>query len=188
MRIVIELQEDEFTEKDKEIIKESLNITNDTEFDSALSKIAKSALMEYKKMFIEKGLPTRADEVQQERLYFLLTNYYGNRLPSESEISSIFQLTHSQSKTLLKNTRSRYRTKIQSSIIETLRRVVENAEESDGVFKMVIQSDNVKEELNLLISQKGPKLNKLVAVRGSAGQFCCPEDTYDLLKRELGIP
>jgi len=133
-------------------------------------------------MFNEKGLPTRADEVLQERLFFLITNYYDNFLPKESEISSIFQLTHSQSKTLLKNVRSRHRTKIYQQIKYSLCNIVEWAEpEGENEYKMIITSDNLKEELNLIIAQKGPRLKKLIAVKNSAGEYSFPTDTYNLL-------
>lgn len=79
-------------------------------------------------MFKEKGLPTRADEVQQERLFFLLTYYFQNKLPSEKELSPIFQLTQSQSKTLLRNTKSRYRTKISNFISNTLLETLKTTE------------------------------------------------------------
>ena len=187
MTITFELNDNEFTDSEKRTIRDALSI-GQSELENDLKKIAKTAFMEYKKMFNEKGLPTRADEVLQERLFFLIINYYDHFLPKESEISSIFQLTHSQSKTLLKNVRSRYRTKIYQQINHSLRHIVEGAEpEGENEYKMIITSDNLLEELNLLIAQKGPRLKKLMAVRNSAGEYSCPIDTYDLLCRELGL-
>jgi hypothetical protein len=98
MEIKIAIDGDCLSPEDRKLIQESLGIKA-AEIDSALEKLAKAAFVEYVKMFKEKGLPTRADEVQQERLYFLLVHYFGNRLPSESQISSIFQLTPSQART-----------------------------------------------------------------------------------------
>lgn len=175
------------TESEKEIIKDALGL-NDADFDKKMMLLAKSAFLEYKKMLTEKGLPTRADEVMQERLYFLIVNYYGGLLPSESEVSSLFQLTQPQSKTLIKNVRSRYRTKIQSGIKNTLQNVVELADKyDDDSYRIVITSENILEELNLVISQKNPELKNITAVRGSAGEYSCKVDTYNLLKTELGI-
>lgn len=187
MDILFNLVDEEFTTLEKQTIREALNLSEE-EFESALKKIAKTAFMEYKKMFNEKGLPTRADEVLQERLYFLIVNYYDGKLPNESEVSSIFQLTNSQSKTLLKNVRSRYRTKIYNQIKNSLVAIIESAEaDGEDKFRMIISSENLLEELNLLISQKGPTLKKITAIRGSAGEYACLADTYNLLRNELGL-
>jgi len=187
MIITFDLSDEDFTELEKDTIQEALNLTEEG-IETGLNKIAKTAFMEYKKMFNEKGLPTRADEVLQERLYFLIVNFYDGKLPNESEVSSIFQLTYSQSKTLIKNVRSRYRTKIYDQINNSLRSIVESAEaEGEDKYRMVISSENLLEELNLLVSQKGPRLKKISAVRGSAGEYSCPTDTYNLLRAELGF-
>ena len=138
-------------------------------------------------MFKEKGLPTRADEVQQERLFFLLTHYFKNRIPSENELSSIFQLTQSQSRTLLRNTKSRYRTKISIFIKNTLRETLDSATQKDknSPYEFICTSPSTVEELNLIVSQKGPTLEPIKKIRSLASKYSCTIDTYNLLKEEL---
>ena len=119
MDITISVDDQQLSANDKLLMKSCLGINTDAELETALRKLCKASFMEYIKMFKEKGLPTRADEVQQERLFFLLNHYFENHLPGENLISSIFQLTTSQSKTLLRNTKSRYRTKINNFIKTT---------------------------------------------------------------------
>lgn len=70
MDITITISNDDLSTSDKKLIKECLGLTTTTELNTALTKLTKAAFMEYMKMFKEKGLPTRADEVQQERLFF----------------------------------------------------------------------------------------------------------------------
>ncbi len=168
-------------------IKECLILERPESLPDALKKLTKAAFMEYLKMFKEKGLPTRADEVQQERLYFLLNHYFIDRLPSENELSSIFQLTQSQSKTLLRNTKSRYRTKISQFIKNTLSQTIESAthENEYEPYKFICTSPTIVEELNLIISQKGPTLEPIQKIKGLASKYSCAVDTYNLLKTEL---
>ena len=71
MQITIDISDKELTAEGKVLLKESLRL-KDEELDAALIKICKTAFLEYCKMFTEKGLPTRADEVMQERLLYLL--------------------------------------------------------------------------------------------------------------------
>jgi hypothetical protein len=187
MEITITVSDAEFTAADKMLIKECLGLTSDEQLAQAISKLTKTAFMEYVKMFKEKGLPTRADEVQQERLFFLLNHYYGNRIPTENEISSIFQLTPSQSKTLLRNTKSRYRTRINNFIKNTLLTTLNSAtqENDNAPYEFVCTSPTIVEEMNLIISQKGPTLQPIEKIRGIACKYSCAIDTFNLLQTEL---
>ncbi len=188
MKVKFELENSEFGEEEIRIISECL-ATQNTEINNVLANIAKTAFMEYIKMFKEKGLPTRAEEVMQERLFFLLSYYYKDRLPMESEISAIFQLTQSQSATLLRNTISRYRIKIQKYITNTLKTVICSAMKNQDTqkFEMVIKSKIILEELNRIVSQQGPQLVQIAKKKGIASLYECPEDTYNLLKEKVGL-
>lgn len=184
MELTIKISDLELSDLDKTLIQDCLGIDSN-QINTALQKISKSAFMEYVKMFKEKGLPTRADEVQQERLYFLLNYFFENRLPSENEISSIFQLTPSQSKTLLRNTKSRYRTKINLFIRNTLNATLNSATQQDGNYQFVCTSPTTVEEMNSIISQKGPELQPIEKIRGLASKYTCAVGTFNLLKSEL---
>ena len=189
MEIHINITEQELSVSEIKLIKECLGIDNEdeNELTLALSKLAKSSFMEYTKMFIEKGLPTRADEIKQERLFFLLIHYFGNRLPTENELSSIFQLTQSQSKSLLRNTKSRYRTKIATFIKATLSETLASFVYNDKTdhYEFICTSSTIIEELNLIISQKGGSLETISKKKGLASKYQCSVDTYNLLNIEL---
>jgi hypothetical protein len=187
MDIAINISDTDLSTADKNLIKECLGLATNAELNNALIKLSKASFMEYMKMFKEKGLPTRADEVQQERLFFLLNHYFGNRLPGENEISSIFQLTPSQSKTLLRNTKSRYRTKINSFIKNTLRTTLNSANQPTpgGQYEFICTSPSTVEELNLIVTQKGPTLQPIEKIKGLASKYSCAVDTYNLLQAEL---
>lgn len=187
MEITFNLTDQELTVDDITLIKDCLGLESETELDISLKKLSKAAFMEYINMLKEKGLPTRASEVQQERLFFLLIHYFQNRLPSENELSSILQLTQSQSKTLLRNTKSRYRTKISRNIRATLLEIINSAtrEDEKDPYEFVCCSQTMFEELNLIIIQKGPTLEPIQKIKGIASKYCCASDTYNLLKKEL---
>jgi len=187
-KVEFELEPSEFSSEDIRIISECLG-TKSTDLTLVLKKIGKTSLLEYIKMFKEKGLPTRADEVMQERLFFLLSYYYKDRLPLECEISAIFQLTQSQSATLLRNTISRYRIKIQGYITNTLQAIIRSAKKNKETehYEMVIKSKIILEELNRIISQQGPLLVQIAKKKGIASLYDCPEDTYNLLKKAVGL-
>ena len=96
-------------------------------------------------------------------------------------------LTQSQSKTLLKNTVSRFRYKLDDILKSTMKSVIESAEFSNNTYLVVINSDVVRDELNMVITQNEPTFKPITKRKGSAGQYEISEDSHALLCRELGI-
>jgi hypothetical protein len=189
MEITITINDNELSTDDKLVIKECLGLSDEDNLDAHLIRLAKASFIEYVKMFKEKGLPTRADEVQQERLFFLLSHYFMNRVPFEHEISSIFQITQTQSRTLLRNTNSRFRTKIAQFIRNTIKTVLRTAILNDDgdKYEMEITSSVIKEEINTYLSQRNAQLFPLTKKRGYLAIYECPEDTYDFLREHFEI-
>lgn len=189
MEITISINQSELDSTSLTILKDCLGIYDQDEVNLALIKLCKSAFMEYIKMFRERGLPNRADEVKQERLYHLLLYYFEDRIPQESEISTIFQITLTQSRTLLRNTSSRFRTKIISFLSNTLFGILNGAKfnRETNKYELTILSKIFLEEFNTTINIKGPGLSILKKVKNSASRFECSEDTYNLLIENYGI-
>ncbi|MNE04405.1 hypothetical protein D3C80_969340 [compost metagenome] len=186
MQISFMIDGQAFERDQKELIKKTLKIA-DPDVNQALQKIAKASLTEYLTMLVEGGMPNRADEAKQDRLLYLIQSYFGSNLPTESQISTIFQLTQSQSKTLLKNTVSRFRNQLDDLLRNTMRSVVESAEHANEVFRVVISSDVIRDELNMLITQSEPTFKPIIKRKGSAGLYEISEDSHALLYRELGL-
>ncbi len=186
MEVKFEINQDILDEERKALLKKTLKI-EDAELPEALNKIACAALTEYLNMFVEGGMPNRADEAKQDRLLYLIQSYFGDTLPTESQISTIFQLTPSQSKTLLRNTISRFRHKLDDVLLHTMQAVVSSARSADEIFLVVINSEVVKDELNMLITQNDATYTPIVKKKGSAGQYVISEDSHALLCRELGL-
>ena len=187
MIIKVNMPENELTANDCAMILQGLGLSPTADVEGTLSRIGRCALLEYRKMFIERGLPTKAAEVMQERLFYLIKGYFVDSLPSEQQISTIFQLTFSGSKTLLRNTISRYRIYLNDQISESIRRVLKTAEQDGKQFLLVVQSETIRDEINTYLTQNSPTLKKLLAVKGSAGQYHCPADTMTFLRRGFGV-
>jgi len=189
MPIRIELPNDFFTHDERQKLKELLKTQDDTEFSEALQKVVGAALSEYKDMFLGMGLPSRADEIRQHRLFHLIKHFFGQTLPSEAEVSSMFQLTQSRSRSLIRSVMTRFRYNLDQEIQNTLRRTIEEAQFDDDSqeYRAVIQSDNVLEELNRIIGMVAPRLDSVTKVRSMSRTYSISEDSYDALCKHLGI-
>ncbi|HEX4959718.1 MAG TPA: hypothetical protein VF173_02680 [Thermoanaerobaculia bacterium] len=187
MRIDFTLGDSEFNTDNRKLVIELLALKDEADLEAAMQKLCKAATLEYLDMFLESGMPSRADEIRQVRLYFLLLYYYKDYLPPESEVSAIFQLTASQGRTLLRTTRSRYRTKIAKQVRESVLKALIKPIEDSEMWEIKIDSNVILEELNLLIVKKKPGLTPVQLKRGSAGKYVVDQDTLDFLKKEYGI-
>ena len=166
----------------------ALGIEDHADVPGALAKLGQASLIEYVEMLAGNGMPNRADEAKQNRLLYVIKKYYGSRIPTESEISTIFQLATSQSRTLLRNTISRYRTRLREELTSTLRTLLRSAEQNQhGSWDVVIESDNMVEQLNLIVAKEGPALNPVRKRSDAARQYLISPDTHQLLSDHLGL-
>lgn len=185
--ITIQLTNDLLDEQEIQKLMTLFNCQSDEEFNLALKNVTLAALTEYKEMLLGKGLPTRADEIKQHRLFHLVKHYFQGVMPTEAEVSSMFQLTETESRALIRNVRTRFRYQLEAEILNTLQQTVISAELNEDKYHVVIQSDNVLEELNRVVSTNAPQLDPITKVRGSARKYQISEDTYELLGNVLGI-
>ena len=189
MPIEITISDDYFTEDEREKLYDLLEATNDADFADSLNRIILAGLDEYKSMFLGMGLPSRADEIRQHRLFYLIKRYFINRLPSEAEVSSMFQLTQSQSRSLIRSVMARFRYELEDEIRNTLVEHVRRAELNNDMqeYRVVIHSDNVLDELNRIIGSIAPNLDQIKKVRNTSRTYAISEDSYDALINHFQI-
>jgi hypothetical protein len=168
------------TNGEKEELKNVLGCDDDS-LKTATEGIAKAAMSEYLEMILGKQFPTRAREIKERRLFHLLKHHFIGRIPSESEVSSIFQLTESESRALLRNVRTRFKFDLKEELVFTVRETLLTATMNNGNYRVIIQSENILEELRQTVAVKAPQLDQISKVKNSAGVYNIPEDTFVVL-------
>lgn len=167
---------------EKATLKIILNCDSDEALLDSLSSVGKAAMNEYLEMILGKQLPTRGDEIRERRLYHLLKSYYINRLPNEAEISSMFQLTETGSRSLLRNVRTKFRFNLESEINATVCNVLAGAtRHDDGSYHIITNSENILEEIKRVVDIKAVQLQPITKVKDSNGVHRIPADTYNIL-------
>lgn len=122
-------------------------------------------------MILGKQLPARANEINERCLFHLMKFYFRGRIPSEAEVSALFQATQSTSRTLLRNVRTKYKYDLEEGVRFTIQETLSHAVFKSGEYRVVIQCDNILEELRQTVSVKAPKLDQIAKVKSSAGVF-----------------
>ncbi|MCK8488280.1 hypothetical protein M0651_13965 [Paenibacillus sp. MBLB2552] len=103
MAYTVTLPDNFFSTEELEKLYKLFDSADPISFEQSLNKLCQAALTEYKEMLLGKGLPTRADEIKQHRLLHLITYFFQNSLPNEAEVSSMFQLTETEARALIRN-------------------------------------------------------------------------------------
>lgn len=189
MHIHFDLKELDGTEihQDKvDQLKTSLGISDEEEVNNRVAKLAEAATFEYVEMLVGSGMPNRADETKQDRLFYVIKKVFTPNLPTEDEVSIMFQLTKTYSRTLLRNTLSRYRTKLGKELNHTLEEIFRRAEKIDGSWEVNIDSVVLFEHLNFIVAKEGPEYNPIRKSTVGTRKYLIPLDTHTALENHFG--
>jgi hypothetical protein len=189
--VSIELSDDIFSGNEQKL-KELFKIDTDKsiddqnlEFQNKIQEVTCAALSEYMEMFLGMGLPSRSDEILQQRLYFLIKYYFKETIPSESDVSSHFQITRSKSRSLIRSVMTRYHHKLENQMKKTLKKTIElkiDDPNDENLYQLKITSDNVLEQLKAIQDKEAPELDRLRKVKNSSRMFYISKRSYDKLK------
>ncbi len=189
MPITIEIPDLFFTPDEELKLRRLLAAEDNLHFSAALNKVLLAALDEYTDMFLGSGLPSRADEIRQYRLFYLIKRYFDGRIPDELEISTMFQVPESKAKSLILNVLARFRYQLEGEITRTLQQIIQGAEyhHTPDEFRVFIGSENMIAELDRIIAQTGVRFKTLTRVRSEPNTYAIAPDSYALLCRYLKI-
>ena len=189
MEINIQLADDFLTANDVDRLRRLLRVESGEPSEAALHKLVMAALAEYKEMLLGMGLASRASEIREHRLLCLIRYYFKERIPSEAEVGSIFRLTESASRSLIRSVTSKFEQDLRGQVDETLKRAIAQPKFSKDrrTYRVMIQSDNVVEELNRIIEREGPGRTPVTGVRGMSRMYDISEGAYKVLCEQLGV-
>ncbi len=174
-------------EDEDRLLRGVLGCQDADELTEAISRIAMASISEYLEMMLGKQLPTRANEIRERKIFHLMKYYFIGRIPNESEISALFQLTESSSRTLLRDVRTKYKYELEDALLNSIKTLLATAQKNGSSYRIVIQSDNLLEELKQMVSVKAPYLDQIAKVKNSAGVYSIPEDTFEVLCNAYGV-
>ncbi|HUZ40844.1 MAG TPA: hypothetical protein VMU68_05580 [Acidimicrobiales bacterium] len=157
------------------------------EVSNKLTGILKAAFSDYTEMLLGSPLPSRADEIREKRLLHLLRHYAkAGELLTEIQICAMFQLNESEARRLLRGVRSRFRSELDDRVATSVVALLQSAKkQNDGNFRVQLTSDNLLDALKMAVTVNAPQLDQIIRVRGAAGLYDIPPDTYGELCKEF---
>lgn len=175
--------EDERVKLLKEVLGE------ETPIEDQLALISKAAFEEYLKLFIGEKVFTRGSDIKEYRLFLLIKHVLKGRIPTEETVSRIFQLTTSESKSLIRSVMSKYQFEMRGIIGTTLKEVFFSAEQvqTDSgrleKYHVDIKTENIVKEMNRVLGNIDGKLPSIIKERGTYSTYTIALESY----KELNI-
>lgn len=152
MKFTIELEVDD---ADLDRLKDATGLADQT-LATGLPGHARAAFAEYVAQYLGRRALTRGPDILEHRLHLLIRHAFGNQVPTEARVSALFQTNASQSRTLIRNTLSRYRFDLATALTATVKATLEAADPTKGGFLLDIKSTQVLEALKAHLEQTYP--------------------------------
>src|SRR5207244_13298060 len=92
-----------------------------TKLAETLAPFAAAALHEVVTMFLGQKVFTRGSDILEYRLFLLVQHAFGNRVPTEKQVSKLFQTTATASRALIRSVMSQHQYQLQDAIGASLR-------------------------------------------------------------------
>ncbi|HEX8450267.1 MAG TPA: hypothetical protein VF652_11815 [Allosphingosinicella sp.] len=144
-----------------------------------LAEHGKAALSEYLECYLGRRAFSRGSDILEHRLSLLVKHAFAGRIPTAAEISDLFQTTLTTSRTLIRNTFSKYRFELDAVAAAAAKDVLERVVWADGdVCNAKIAAPNLVELLNRRLLSANPGHKEIVRTQGAVGTYAITQDAY----------
>ena len=152
-----------------------------------LRPYASAALTELTTMVLGKKVFTRGSDILEHRLFLLIQHAFGNKVPSEQQVSRLFQTTTTGSRAILRAVMSKYQYELQTAITSSLSQLIQAATKGeDDVRTISVLNVNFVDALNLILVDADPTLPPVSKRQGSVSTYVIPASSFEALAKKLG--
>ena len=156
---------------------------NETEINNSLSLYGKAAIEEYIRMFLGQKVFTRGSDIKEYRLFLLIKSVFIDEIPDEQKVCDLFQMTTSESKSLIKAVMSKYQYELKDAINKTLIARIIGAiyDDNEEYYTVDIRNENIVSELNRIIGGVDGSLPPIVKKRGTVTTHIIKPSAFNVL-------
>jgi len=108
------------SESDQADLKKILK-AKDTKLEEILAPYASAAIEEFVTMILGQKVFSRGTDIHEYRLYLLIKHAFSYKIPTEQEVSDLFQSTASRSRSLIRAVMSKYQYLLKDAVENTLK-------------------------------------------------------------------
>jgi hypothetical protein len=158
------------------------------EVEGKLPGHARAALGEYVEAYLGRRASGRGQDILEHRLALLIEHAFDKTIPSEVQVSRLFQTTLTSSRSLIRSTLSKYRYQLKAAADGSAKAALGRAK-WNGVsnqFEILGVSANLADHLNLRLSAIDGGLRKVTPVKDTGSNYGLAADAYHELCEAFG--
>lgn len=159
------------------------------QLNAKLDEYLAAAIKEYLSMFRGQKVFKRGSDMLEYRLFLLIETAFGGHIPDERTVSSLFQTSLTESRSLIRSVISKYQYQLKAYIEATLRTALTSAsrQNTGDHYAVVINSQNVVDELNKALADIDGNLASVAKRKGSVSTYEIAPSSYNGLCNRLGV-
>lgn len=171
--------------KDLKVVVEHLGVDR-ANAGEVLNNLRNAATEEYLEMLRGSRVFTRGQDIREYRLFLLIKHYF-KTIPSDGEVSALFQTTATQSRGLLRAVTSKYQYDLNQVLTQALRKLLKSAKNSgeNGTFWLTPTSEYMVEELNRRLAIQDPSAVRIRRLPGTVLTFVITSGSKSALEIAL---
>lgn len=170
-----------------ELLEEILGISaNSDSIEEVLSQYAKSSLEEYIRMFMGQKVFTRGSDFKEYRLFLIIKKALNENMPDEETISRLFQLTSSESRSLLRSVMSKYQYDLNPAIDRSIKTTLMRIDQSEDPHTFT-STGNIVNYLNRVLTSLDGSLQPIKHKSNTVAVFEIRPASYEALAEKYQI-
>jgi hypothetical protein len=147
--------------------------------NAKLNDHAKAALEEYIECYVGRRAYSRGSDILEHRLSLLVKHAFKGKIPTAAQVADLFQTTLSASRTLIRNTFSKYRFELDAVTAAAAKDVLEKvtwASKDECLAK--ITAPNLVEVLNRRLLAEDAGFREISRTQGAIGTYAIARNAY----------
>ncbi len=162
---------------------------SDMDLNNRLTACSNASINEYLAMFRGQKVFKRGSDMLEYRLLLLIETTFQGVIPNERTVSSLFQTTLTESRSLIRSVISKYQYQLRTHIERTLRASLTAATRQNNAqdYTVIINSHNVVGEFNKALADIDGSLSPVTKKKGSVSTFEISPSSYNRLCAKFSI-
>jgi hypothetical protein len=155
--------------------------------DAVLAPFARAALSEYAGMMLGQHVFTRGSDFNEYRLVLLIKEAFGGLLPDEQNVCSLFQVSPTGARSLIRAVSAKYQYELSKEIAATMRATLQEVGEDEDGWSFIVNSDHIVEALNRFLAIIDGTLHQVTKVPGTVANYILQPSAYEALCHRFGL-
>jgi hypothetical protein len=150
-----------------------------------LADLGRAALREYVEMLLGQSV-VRGTDTREQRLLLVILEANRGTVPSEAEVSQLFNITTLSARSLIRSVLSRYRRRLDPAVRLAAVQILAACEpEDEGARRVAINNPIIVEYLNELLAKLNGSLKRIGREGRTGTIYLIPVDSFAALDRAL---